>query len=36
MKERDGGISSITSWKTAYYMINVILSILIMDRGKRK
>lgn len=36
MKERNEGISSITSWKTAYYMVNVILSILIMNRGKRK
>lgn len=32
MKERIGGISSITSWKTVYYMINVILSILIIER----
>lgn len=32
MKERVGGVSSITSWKTAYYMINVILSMLIIER----
>lgn len=30
MKERDGGTSSIHSWKTVYYMINVIFSILIV------
>jgi len=29
MKEREGGKSSINSWKNVYYMINVILSILI-------
>lgn len=33
MNERVGGKSSITSWKNAYYMINVFLSILII--GKR-
>ncbi len=33
MKERTKGKSSITSWKQAYYMINVFLSILII--GKR-
>ncbi len=32
MKEREGGKSSITSWKKVYYMINVILSILLMKR----
>lgn len=30
MKERDGGVSSIRSWKSAYYMINVILAILVV------
>lgn len=30
MKERNGGTSSIHSWKTVYYMINVIFSILIV------
>lgn len=30
MKERAGGVSSITSWKSAYFMINVILAILIV------
>lgn len=32
MKERVGGTSSIKSWKKAYYMINVILSIVIAER----
>lgn len=32
MKERTGGVSSITSWKTVYYMVNVILSMLIIER----
>lgn len=32
MNEREGGISSITSWKTVYYMINVILSILLLEK----
>jgi len=35
MHERQGGTSSIHSWKNAYYMINVILSILTIRR-KRK
>ncbi len=30
MHEREGGKSSITSWKPAYYMINVLMTILIM------
>lgn len=30
MNEREGGISSIHSWKTAYFMINVILSVLVV------
>lgn len=34
MNERKTGKSSINSWKNIYYMINVILSILIMKRGK--
>ena len=34
MNERETGKSSINSWKNVYYMINVILSILIMKRGK--
>lgn len=32
MKEREGGVSSITSWKTIYYMFNVIISMLIVER----
>ena len=35
MHERVAGTSSIKSWKTAYYMINVTLSILLM-RGRSK
>ena len=33
MHERMGGKSSIGSWKNAYYMINVILSILLSKSG---
>lgn len=33
MNERIGGKSSITSWKQAYYMINVFLSILIIGKN---
>lgn len=33
MHERSGGVSSIRAWKTAYYMINVILSILLQKTG---
>lgn len=29
MHEREGGVSSIKAWKTVYYMVNVILTILI-------
>lgn len=29
MRERDGGVSSIRSWKNIYYMVNVILSLLV-------
>lgn len=35
MKPRVAGVSSISKFKSVYYMINVILSILIM-KGKRK
>ena len=35
MEERVGGVSSIRAWKSVYYMINVILSILICS-SKRK
>jgi len=30
MNEREGGASSIHSWKTIYFMINVILAILVV------
>ena len=33
MHERIGGKSSIGSWKNAYYMINVVLSILLSRKG---
>ena len=36
MKERDGGKSSIHSWKNVYYMVNVILSILIVGNRRYK
>lgn len=32
MGEREGGVSSIKTWKKAYYMINVFLSIIIGTR----
>ena len=34
MKERKNGKSSISSWKNIYYMINVLLSIILM-KGKK-
>ncbi len=38
MREREGGVSSIRAWKNAYYMINVILSLLVFFwiEGKEK
>lgn len=36
MNERKMGVSSIRAWKSIYYMINVILSILIMGIGRNK
>jgi hypothetical protein len=33
MKEREEGTSSIKTWKSIYYMINVILTILLMRKG---
>lgn len=36
MSERTGGISSIRSWKNAYYMLNVILSIFIFSIRRYK
>lgn len=35
MNEREGGESSIKAWKTVYYMINVLLTILVM-KGRRE
>ncbi len=35
MYEREHGVSSIQSWKNIYYIINVIISILLL-KGKRK
>ena len=34
MKEREKGKSSISSWKNVYYMINVVLSIILMKGRK--
>ena len=36
MNDRTGGVSSIRAWKNIYYMINVILSILIIGIGRNK
>ena len=36
MNEREDGVSSIKSWKNIYYMINVILSILIIGMRRYK
>lgn len=36
MNERQGGVSSIRAWKTAYYMLNVVLSILIASFRRYK
>lgn len=36
MNERNGGISSIRSWKNIYYMINVVLSILVVGIRRYK
>ena len=36
MNERNGGVSSIRSWKNAYYMINVLLSIMIIGTRRSK
>lgn len=36
MNEREGGISSIHSWKTIYFMINVILSVLVVGMRRFK
>lgn len=36
MNEREGGVSSIRTWKTIYYMVNVILSIFIVGIRRYK
>lgn len=36
MKEREGGVSSIHTWKNIYYMINVCLSIIITSSRRYK
>lgn len=36
MNEREAGVSSIRAWKNAYYMINVVLSILVVGIGGKK
>jgi len=36
MNERENGVSSITNWKNIYYMINVVLSILVVGIGAKK
>lgn len=36
MNERQGGVSSIKRWKSIYYMINVILSIIVIKKGSKK
>ena len=36
MNERVGGVSSIRNWKNIYYMINVLLSIMIIGSRREK
>ncbi len=36
MNERNGGVSSIRSWKNFYYMINVLLSIVVIGSRRSK
>lgn len=36
MSEREGGVSSIKAWKTIYYMINVIFSIIVTSIRRDK
>ena len=36
MNEREEGVSSIRAWKSAYYMINVILSIILLGIRRHK
>ena len=35
MNEREAGVSSIRAWKSVYYMINVIISIILIGIGGR-
>ena len=35
MNERQEGVSSIKAWKSIYYMINVILTIILMKKGDK-
>lgn len=35
MNERTAGVSSISSWKNIYYMVNVVLSIIVMKKVKK-
>ena len=34
MNAREAGVSSIKAWKSVYYMINVILSIILLKKVK--
>ena len=36
MNEREAGVSSIRAWKNGYYMINVILSIILIGLRRKK
>ena len=36
MKEREGGVSSIRAWKSVYYMVNVLLSLIIIKLRRYK
>lgn len=36
MNERAGGVSSIRSWKSAYFMVNVVLTVLIVGMRRVK
>ena len=36
MNERENGTSSIKAWKNVYYMINVILSVIVVGVGDRR
>lgn len=36
MRERDGGVSSIRSWKNAYFMVNVVLAVIVVGMRKFK